>query len=86
MRITAKFLEARVDTVNGLLGFQTENVKWSTVGAVRLSHAYGGYAVHRVCNESGGVSDLTGGHGSGREAAAFLGGMIEALRITKAGA
>jgi hypothetical protein len=56
---------------------------WDTVGAIRLSGAYGGWAVHRIVNTSGGVTDLSGGHGPARGVAEFLSGMIAALRIVK---
>lgn len=77
-RITRAFVEARVDTVNRLLGFEAP-VEFSTVGAVYLYGAYGDWAVHQWTNEAGGIRTL---HelGSHREASIFLGGMIAALR------
>lgn len=77
-RITDAFLQARVDTVNRLLG-NPEGAGYSTPGVVVLSGAYGGTGVHRYANESGGVSDLMGGHYTKREVAHFLQGMIQAL-------
>lgn len=79
-RITDKFLQARVNTVNRMLGFDPASVTWNTVGAVVLYGAYGATAVHRVSNTSGGVSDLSG-LGTKREISFFLAGMIEALRV-----
>jgi len=81
MRITKSHVEAKVSIVNGMLGF--DRVEWNTVGALRLDGAYGGHAVYRIASESGGVSDLTGGHGTLREASEFLSGMIAALRIAQ---
>lgn len=78
MRITRKHLEAQAEIVNKFRGL--EGAGYSTVGAVTISGAYGGYAVHEYSNEMGGVRDLTGGHGPAREASMFLRGMIEALR------
>lgn len=82
-RITRAFLEARVDTVNRLLGHPVPT-PYSTDGAVTLSLAYGGYAVHQWSGPNGGRSSLTDGHGPAREAALFLGGMIAALRAVEA--
>ena len=81
MRITRKHLEAKVDIINGMLG--VDDPQWNTVGAVRLSGAYGGHGVHQTMSTSGGVHDLMGGHGSAREAERFLSGMIAALRIVR---
>lgn len=78
-RISRQHVQAKIDIVNGMLGF--ESVSWNTVGALRLDGAYGGWAVYRICNESGGISDLTGGHDTARNTANFLSGMIAALRI-----
>jgi hypothetical protein len=83
MRITRAHLDAKADIVNGMLGIDSPG--WNVPGTIEIS-GDGGYAVHRVCNDSHGVSDLTGGHGPAREAAAFLSGMIAALRIAKDGA
>lgn len=81
MRITRKHIEAQAEIVNRLRGL--EGAGYSTVGAVAVNGAYGGYAVHEYCNESGGVRDLTGGHYTMREVSWFLRGMIEALRAAQ---
>lgn len=81
-RMTDKVLEAKVSIVNQYLG-NDEDAGYSTPGVLTLSHAYGGVAVHMYVNDCGGVSDLTGGHGTKREAANFLDGMIQALRIVE---
>lgn len=80
-RITKSHVEAKIDLVNSLLGL--ENVEYSTVGSVHLEGAYGGYAVRRIVNTSGGTTDLSGGYSTLRESERFLSGMIAALRITR---
>lgn len=80
-RITNAHLESKVSIINGMLGY--EDPQWNTVGSVRLDGAYGGTAVYRISNTSGGVNDLMGGHLTKREAANFLSGMIAALRIAR---
>lgn len=80
-RITIKHLQAKVNRVNRHLGFDHAAVSWNTVGAVRLDRAYGGVSVFRIVNIHGGVSDLTGYHGTMREASRFLDGMIATLEI-----
>ena len=78
MRITRSHVEAKIGIVNGMLGY--EEVKYNTVGSVQLYHGSGAYTVHRVVNESHGVSDLMN-FGTLREVSEFLAGMIAALRI-----
>lgn len=81
-RITRAFVEARIDTVNQLLGYSGTELP-QTDGKVYLYGAYGSWAVHQY----------TGGHGGARtlhelstlqEASIFLGGMIAALRELQA--
>jgi hypothetical protein len=78
--MTKAHVEAKIDIVNGMLGH--DEPEWNTIGAVRLYGAYGAYAVHRVSNEHGGVTDLST-LGTLRETAVFLSGMIVALRIAR---
>jgi hypothetical protein len=80
MRITVTHLQAKVDTLNAMLGHDAP--EWNTVGSVRLYRAYGGTGVHRVMNTSGGVTELAP-IGTAKEANAFLSGIITALRITR---
>lgn len=85
MRITKSHVESKVGIVNGMLGFDTladTPLPYNTVGAIRLYGAYGGYGVHRVMNEAGGVTELAP-IGTLREAAKFLDGMIAVLRIVR---
>lgn len=77
-RITNAHLEGKIRTVNALLG-NAPDAPYSTPGVVVLSGAYGGVDAHRYCNELGGVSSLMGYHGTKRELATFLDGMIRGL-------
>jgi len=52
MRITKKDLEAKVERLN------TYAKNLPTKPQYELSCAYGGYALHRVINERGGVTDV----------------------------
>lgn len=83
-RITQEHMQSQVDIVNRMLGFDPDRDRYNTPGAVQLSGAYGGWTVHQVTSEGGGVRDLIGGHGPAREASRFLSGMIAALRIREA--
>lgn len=72
--ITLKILEAVVKRINTMTSNPTEayskvNDKYiANVGNYHLSGAYGGYALHRMHNISGGVSDVFQcGHVSKRE-------------------
>lgn len=77
MRITEKMLQARVNYLNRMKGFEPEEVKYNTLGAFVLDYAYGGVALHRVLTEGGGVSDVfNSGHISKRD----LFNRISALR------
>lgn len=80
MRITTAHLEAKVATINAMLG--VENPSYNVPGTIEIAGAYGGTAVHQVVNTGHGVSILTG-YGTKREAGMFLDGMIAALRITQ---
>ena len=57
----------------------------SNVGNYHLSGAYGGYALHRMDNESGGVRDVFGcGHQPKRELANRMHAFISGLEASKA--
>jgi len=75
-RITDRVLNARLDTVNGLLGFR-EGVD----GSFTIYQAYGCTTVRRISGDSGGQSDIGAPFGTKREALVFLDGMVTALRI-----
>ena len=74
MRITRKHLEPIIDRLNRLTGSPSE--PWTNdgdkfranIGNFHLSEAYGGYCLHRMSNEHGGVSDVfSSGHIKARD-------------------
>jgi hypothetical protein len=74
-RITRKHLQSRIETINSILGMpetpytRTNEEFNANIGNFHLSQAYGGYCVHRMCNQSGGVSTpIWVGHIPAREA------------------
>lgn len=78
-RITRSFIEAKAATINSMRGapaepYRTVNGKAvANVGNYHISGAYGGYCLHRMCNESGGVSDVFScGHIPARQLAALM--------------
>jgi hypothetical protein len=83
MRYTRSVVQAHIDNVNRLLGFDPETVQYNTVGALRLYSAYDAWTVHRVSNDGAGVSDVMGRLTTLREVALFLQGMREALYLVR---
>lgn len=90
-RITIKHLEAKAATINSMTKSPSEPYRTvdgkltANVGNYHISRAYGGYCLHRMCNESGGVSDVFScGHVSARELAglmsAYMSGLYDATR------
>lgn len=87
MRITKKTLQARVDYLNRLLDrsptayTKQENGKLkANIGHFYLSQAYGGYCLHEIFNEGGGVTcPINNYHTTAREMYeqlnAFIGGL-----------
>ena len=82
-RITRKQLETAVDTLNEMTGSPLEPYskvgdKWvANVGNYHISGAYGGFSLHRMVNDGGGVKDIFYcGHVPARE----LFGLIRAYR------
>jgi hypothetical protein len=63
-RITRKQLDAAVEMLNRMTDSPAEpytkiDEKWvANVGNFHISSAYGGYSLHRMCNEGGGVRDI----------------------------
>lgn len=53
-RISQKMLQARIDWLNQIVGFDPKKVSYDTVGAYTLDYAYGGVAVDQITNEGGG--------------------------------
>ena len=72
-RITTKDLQAVVDRINKITGSPTTSYTKTDEGFraninnYHLSGAYGGYALHRMCNDGGGVNDIFGGFRPKRE-------------------
>lgn len=73
-RITKKNLEAVVERLNRITNNPTE--PWTrdeagkltaNLGNYHLSGAYGGYALHQMLTDGGGIRDLFGGHMPKRE-------------------
>ena len=82
--ITIKFLQAQVDRINRTVGAPMAPYAdgAANIGNYHLSGAYGGYALHRMENIGGGVSDVFRcGHLTKRELSvrisAFLCGIEE---------
>lgn len=90
-RITRAHLDAKAATINSMRGAPAEPYRMvngkpvANVGNYHISSAYGGYSLHKMCNESGGAAHvLTIGHVSARELAglmsAYIAGMYDATR------
>lgn len=89
-RITRSFLEAKAKTINSMMGAPIEpyrTVEGKTVankGNYHISGAYGGYSLRRMCNESGGESDVFRvGHIPARELAGLMSAYIDGLYDAK---
>lgn len=85
MRITAKHLKTRIDTLNTMTGNPTE---YMTAGKCNPGHYYlskqcGGYELHQVSNSGGGVRAIGNtGHIPARELNLVITGMIDILYYT----
>jgi hypothetical protein len=78
-RTTRAFLEAKARTINSMTKSPDESSQMvdgkyvSNVGNYHISGAYGGYSLHRMSNEAGGVSDVFDcGHVPARELAGLM--------------
>jgi hypothetical protein len=78
-RITRAFLEAKARTINSMTKSPDEPSRMvdgkyvSNAGNYHISGAYGGYSLHRMSNEAGGVSDVFScGHVPARELAGLM--------------
>ena len=95
-RITRAHLDAKADTLNRMTKSPTEpssmvDGKWTAnVGNYHISGSYGGsyvgYSLHRMSNESGGVSDVFScGHIPAKQLAALMSaytaGLYDATKI-----
>ena len=75
MRITKNELEHMIKYLNNVKGFT--DVEPNTVGAFKLYKDVCGYAVHKICNSSGGVETVANSYGmSTKECFYFLRGLI----------
>ena len=94
-RITRDHLDAKADTLNRMTKSPVEpsrmvdGKRTANVGNYHISGAYGGYSLHRMSNESGGVSDVFDcGHIPAKQLAALMSaytaGLYDATRINNA--
>jgi hypothetical protein len=87
-RITEKQLQSVVDRLNRITGSPLEpyakvDDKYvAQIGCYHLSHAYGGVCLHRMHNESGGVSSpLSTGHITKRELLGLIHAYINGIEL-----
>ena len=73
-RITRAQLDAAVDMLNHMTGnnskpYRENGGKWvANLGNYHINGAYGGVALHQMCNEGGGIRDIfSSGHMTKRE-------------------
>ncbi len=84
--VTLAHLEAIVARINRMTGSPLEPYvgRVAQIGNYHLSQAYGGVALHRMANESGGVHDvLRIGHVSKRELQGALFAFISGIEAAK---
>lgn len=69
MRITEKQIEVSIDRLNVLTGNPSKpySRNKANIGNYHLSCAYGGYALHQMINDCGGVNDIFNGYKTKRE-------------------
>lgn len=84
--ITIKFLKAQVDRLNRemnlpLVPYIREGEKFTAqIGNYHLSGAYGGYSLHKMVTDGGGISDVFGcGHVPKRDLSARISAMIAGI-------
>lgn len=85
-RITDKHLQAKIDWLNKITGSPALPYVdgKAQIGNYHISGAYGGYCLHRMCNEGGGVSlPLSTGHVTKRELAGLLNAFIAGINTVK---
>jgi hypothetical protein len=89
-RITKKQLQARIETINSILNrpatpySQVGGKLVANIGNFSLSQAYGGFGVHLMCNEHGGVSTpIWAGHITARDAYERISAFIAGLTFSK---
>jgi hypothetical protein len=90
-RITRSFLEAKARTLNGMTNSPVESSRTvdgkavANKGNYHISGVYGGYCLHRMATEGGGVNDVFNcGHISAKQLAglmsAYMAGLYDATR------
>ena len=87
-RITRKHLEAKIAYLNDLTGspgdYWAGDTRQTAIGHYHLDGAYGGWALHRTMNHSGGVRDVFEcGHVSARELAALISAYIKGFKAAR---
>lgn len=89
-RITKKNLQARIETINSILNrpatpySQVEGKLTANIGNFSLSQCYGGYCVHLMVNDGGGVSTpIWAGHIPARDAYERISAFIAGLQFQK---
>ena len=90
-RITIKFLNAQCTRLNRMTGSpmnpytnSPEGTFKANVGCFHISQAYGGYCLHRMHNEGGGVSSpLSTGHIPARELSNLISAYIAGIESAK---
>lgn len=82
-RITNKHLEFKVERINTAMDTpqqpytQTDSGHKPNARCYHLSYAYGGVALHQMCDEGTGIHDISRqGHVTKRELANFMDGML----------
>lgn len=85
-RITRKKLDGSVNYLNRIIGnaaepYRKEGDKWvANIGNFHVSGAYGGFALHQMCNEEGGIRDIfQQGHMPMRELSNLIHAYVNAI-------
>jgi hypothetical protein len=89
-RITIKTLKAIAERINTMTNSPLESYTkgadgkyQASIGNFHISQAYGGYSLHRMVNEGGGITEIFyGGHMSARELADRMYAFILGLEFT----
>ena len=89
-RITKKQLQARIETINSILGkpstpfsFHEDGTRYVNEGVFILTMAYGGYGVGKMSEEGGTWSAIWNGHITARDAYERLSAFIAGLQFSK---
>jgi hypothetical protein len=89
-RITKKQLQARIETINSILGMpetpftvHEDGTRTVNEGVFILTQAYGGYGVGKMSEEGGTWSVVWNGHIPARDAYERISAFIAGLTFTK---